>query len=435
MLAAGTAAAQQRYIVRTSPEKARQIADRYGLTVLRAPDSHGIALLGTSQTLRTTANPVQSLKSDPDVGGLELDGNLLLPEHPQLNQSTVAILDSLPRTRNSTTYFQDRVWTAYPDQWAAEKIHVTEAQRFLGAIGAGTVAVIDTGIDARHSTLASSMVNGYDFIRDVAGLPSDLADLNQSTVAILDRFSSSPLANKTLTAYVNQSTVAILDQSTVAILDGLRITAPAFGHGTMVAGLVHLVAPNTRLMPLKAFSADGSGSLYDVIRAIYYAVDHGAKVINMSFSLESSSEELEKALAYANARRVICVSSAGNSGKPVIVYPAGYRTVGGIGSTSKFDLRSSFSNYGDRLVTLAAPGENLITTYPAQGWAMVSGTSFSTALVAGAAALMVQFNGNTNQVQAENALSQAVMLPGQQLGAGRLDLFRACIYARIGHRW
>jgi subtilisin family serine protease len=237
-----------------------------------------------------------------------------------------------------------------------------------------------------------------------------------------------------MSAYVNQSTVAILDQSTVAILDGLRSTAPAFGHGTMVAGLVHLVAPNSRLMPLKAFSADGSGSLYDVIRAIYYAVDHGAKVINMSFSLDTSSEELQKAFAYANAHRVICVSSAGNSGKPVMVYPAGYKTVSGIGSTNKWDQRSAFSNYGNDLVSLAAPGENLITTYPSQGWAMVSGTSFSTALVAGAAALLVQFDDNTNQAQADNSLSQARPLPGMNLGAGRLDLFMAVIYARIGHR-
>ena len=61
----------------------------------------------------------------------------------------------------------------------------------------------------------------------------------------------------------------------------------AFGHGTMVAGLVHVVAPTASIMPLKAFSADGSSNLFDIERAIYYAVDHGAKVINMRFSMDA----------------------------------------------------------------------------------------------------------------------------------------------------
>ncbi len=60
---------------------------------------------------------------------------------------------------------------------------------------------------------------------------------------------------------------------------------PAFGHGTMVAGIIHRVAPEARLMPLRAFDGSGRGNLVDIVEAIYYAVDHGANVINMSFSL------------------------------------------------------------------------------------------------------------------------------------------------------
>jgi len=77
-----------------------------------------------------------------------------------------------------------------------------------------------------------------------------------------------------------------LDQSSTSILDS---TLAEFGHGTMTAGIVHLIAPTAKIMPLKAFRADGSSNLSDIIRAIYYAADHGANVISMSFSLSQPS--------------------------------------------------------------------------------------------------------------------------------------------------
>jgi hypothetical protein len=100
---------------------------------------------------------------------------------------------------------------------------------------------------------------------------------------------------------------------------------------------------------------------FDIERAIYYAVDHGAKVINMSFSSVTTSAELTHAIDYASMHGVICLASAGNSGKRSVVFPAGYRNVMAIGSTTAADQRSAFSNHGDHLVKLAAPGEALIT--------------------------------------------------------------------------
>jgi subtilisin family serine protease len=113
-------------------------------------------------------------------------------------------------------------------------------------------------------------------------------------------------------------------------------------------------------MPLKAFRSDGSVNLSDVIRAIYYAVDHNAKVINMSFSMTSSDPALMEAIAYAFSHQVICIASAGNEGKELRVYPAGFHGVYGVGSTNKQDRRSMFSNHGDA-VRLEAPGEALVT--------------------------------------------------------------------------
>ena len=86
----------------------------------------------------------------------------------------------------------------------------------------------------------------------------------------------------------NGSTLALVDQSTASHID-LSQLPHAFGHGTMVAGLIHLAAPAAKIMPLKAFDADGNANIFDIERAIYYAVDHGARVINMSFSSADTS--------------------------------------------------------------------------------------------------------------------------------------------------
>jgi subtilisin family serine protease len=182
----------------------------------------------------------------------------------------------------------------------------------------------------------------------------------------------------------------ILDTAAAARLDVTRLPQ-AFGHGTMVAGLVHMVAPAAAIMPLKAFRADGTSNLFDIERAIYYAADHGAKVINMSFSMDTASAEITHAIDYASSHGVICLASAGNSARSAVVFPAGFRNVIGIASTSATDERSSFSNYGDHLVKIAAPGEMLTTLYPGGRYANVSGTSFSTALVTGGVGLLAQW--------------------------------------------
>src|SRR5207248_3133153 len=78
------------------------------------------------------------------------------------------------------------------------------------------------------------------------------------------------------------SAAAVLEQSTAAVVDGNNQYA-AFGHGTMVMGVIHLVAPTAQLLPLKAFKSDGTGTLSDILQAIYYAVQNNANVINMSF--------------------------------------------------------------------------------------------------------------------------------------------------------
>jgi subtilisin family serine protease len=226
---------------------------------------------------------------------------------------------------------------------------------------------------------------------------------------------------------LNQSTTAILDQSTTAILDQTKLPSD-FGHGTMVAGLVHLVAPTAKIMPVKVFTGNGTATLGDIVAGIHWAVDHGADVINMSFSSSSGSKELKAAIDYATSKGVICVASAGNDGQDVEVYPAALNVIG-VGSTDDSMRRSSFSNYGSN-VDLAAPGEGDITLYPGGHYAAAWGTSFSAPLVAGSAALLVQIASNTNESQATQALSKATPI-GQRLGAGELNALLACLYQYI----
>ncbi len=191
----------------------------------------------------------------------------------------------------------------------------------------------------------------------------------------------------------------------------------------MTAGIVHLVAPNARIMPLKSFNSDGTGYVSNIIRATYYAVQHGGKVISMSFSFTPSSKEASKAIDYANSKGVICVASAGNDGQEVLAYPAALKNVMGVASTTDYDTRSSFSNYGPA-VWVAAPGEGIVSTYPYGTYSAGWGTSFSAPFVSGTAALLVDVSANVNQQSASQAIAHAKWI-SSDLGNGRLDTYMA----------
>ena len=373
-----------RFIVR-APGNDQQVAATYGLSDVTSVSTQNVALLESSDP--TQAQQIlTALQSDSRVQRVEQDNTALVAEvasAAQLNQSTAAILDKL-FDPTLVSYYSSTAPNGYVNQPATVLVELSCAQSTYGAVGSGTVAIIDTGVDPNHYVLQSSLVPGYDFTRNLAGIPSELNDLPQATAAVL---TSAGQAKGV--AVVNQSTAAILDQSTAAILDPLKLP-PAFGHGTMVAGIVHLVAPNARIMPLKAFQADGTANLFDIIQAIYFAVDHGAKVINMSFSVLTNSAEFMRSLTNARLHNVIVVASVGNSGTTQLVYPAGMKNVVGVASTDNLGNLSKFSNFGAHMVDLGAPGEGVITTYPGNNYAAAWGTSFSAPFVAGGVALLRQ---------------------------------------------
>jgi hypothetical protein len=330
------------------------------------------------------------------------------------SQASVAVLDRL-WDRTPMTYYGTTAWEAYLTQPALDIVRLRETHCALRATGGAVVAVIDTGADLTHPTLQPLFVDGYDFTRNVGG-GNELADLGQASVAVLDGVYC-----------VNQASVAVLDQASVAVLDNPDYAA--FGHGTMVAGVVHLVAPTARIMPLKAFTANGQGYTSDILRAVYYATLKGAKVLNMSFSRPTSSPELKRAIDNATSKGLVAVASAGNDGSATLMYPAAYSNVMGVASTSDADVRSSFSNYGANLVWVAAPGEGIITTYPWGSFAGAWGTSFSTPFVSGTAALLAGMQGTASNSQVATAVSRAKPLTSD-LGYGRLDVYKAVQYGR-----
>lgn len=428
---------QTQFVLDAPSDRLEAIATRHNLTILRSIDEHqhGIVLVRGPGT-KTPEELIADLEADPEVGHFELNGLAISPEVPagiQLNQSPVYILDTLSGARTLVDYFGKQTWSAYVNQPAATVIGLADTHREL-ATGAATVAIIDTGIDANHALLRDSLVPGYDFVNEAAGEASEWSDLdpttaatlNQSPVYILDQSPVYILDESAKVVPLNQATIAVLSDTTAQQLDRAALP-PAFGHGTMVAGLVHLVAPTAKIMPLKAFKADGSSRVFDIVRAIYYAVEHGARVINMSFSTAKLSPEIIHAINYAADRGVICVSSAGNSGKDLLVYPAALRNVVGVGSTTSTGLpaRSTFSNYGDALVRLGAPGEGLITTYPGNLFVGAWGTSFSAPLVAGAAALLLQRNPAIDYAIASDYLGRADAAGNIGMGRGRLNLYEA----------
>src|SRR5215472_15741783 len=203
------------------------------------------------------------------VGGLNV---LPTPLDPALMSDRTPVV--YPAGSSSTA------WNSYVNQPAAGVVEVQTAQSTFKVTGTGIVADIDTGVDPNHSVLKGVLLQGYDFTRNQPG-GSEMNDV-----------SSVPPPSCTTTcpgpAQVNQSTAAVLDQSTAAVLDTSQ--SAAFGHGTMVMGIIHLVAPTAELLPLKTFKSDGTANLSDILRAIYYSVQQGnANVINMSFDMKTSS--------------------------------------------------------------------------------------------------------------------------------------------------
>ncbi len=412
-------AANQRYIVRTTGglNSVLRLCLSANCQVQGSLDGNigQTFLVSSSQNLLVELlSPVLNLlESLLGIQSVEPDALLSIPG-VGLQTAASGLSDTAP-----VNYYGTLVWNGYVTQPAAQLINLATAQSSFQVSGAGIVADIDTGVDTTHPALMPVLLPGYDFTRNQPGA-SEWLDVSGAATGI-----SSTGSQSTQTLVVQQSTAAVLDQSTAAVLDGGPYSD--FGHGTMTAGLIHLTAPTAQILPLKAFSANGQGNLSNIVAALYYAVQHNANVVNMSFDTTVPSPALSAAIAYANQSGVILVASAGNENSSARVYPASLsHNVMGIASTSDYDVKSSFSNYGSADVWIAAPGENVMSTYPGGTYASASGTSFSCPLVTGTVALLLDARAGVNQAKASAALAHAQRLT-PNLNHGRLDVYLALL--------
>jgi hypothetical protein len=249
-------------------------------------------------------------------------------------------------------------------------------------------------------------------------------------------------------SYLNQSTASVLNsnqqliQLVLKLIENILSCDPDFGHGTSVAGLIHLIAPEARILPIKAFGPGGTAPASAIYQSLTYAIDHHAQVINLSFSATGLDPNVQAAIREAVGKGIIVAAAAGNSDSDAPVYPASLPGVVGVGAVDACNApaptatnpapgcianpvfnRAAFSNYDPSTgivdADVAAPGVQLFTTFPGFGliWATSSGTSFSAPIVAGEAALLVQLRqqGDANRDEIENTSNPAI--PGDLNGA------------------
>jgi subtilisin family serine protease len=431
VLLSAAASGEDRFLVKVTGDVA-QIAQRNHLKIVKSFSGSGTGVYVLSAPDGSDAAYVlHNLANEAQVSSAEKEKPVKLPGlgSPVNPNPTANRLSSVRLDGTQLFYYNSFAAAAYVNQAAGQVVNLVQAHTLANGNGA-KVAVLDTGIDRFHPVLVASTIDGYDFVNNIPG-GQERVDVNQETTPILDQ-ETTPILDQETTPILDggsalilrQETTPILDQETTPILDSTKY--PAYGHGTMVAGLIHLVAPKAKLMPVRVFGANGAATISQVVAGIYWAVDHDANVINMSFSTTENSPALAAAIDYATRKGVICVAAAGNDGKATPVWPAAYDNVIGVGSTNNSFIRSLFSNFGSPLVSLAAPGEGDVTVYPGNHYAQVWGTSFSSPLVAGGAALLVDVNDETNEATAAGALAHAKFI-GQELGAGELDLYQAIL--------
>ncbi|MEP0846475.1 MAG: S8 family serine peptidase [Phycisphaerae bacterium] len=249
----------------------------------------------------------------------------------------------------------------YGGQFAVELLGIDAAHST--SRGAGVqVAVLDTGVDGTHPALAGRVLPGVSFITGSRST-GDMGDGSDN--------------------------------------DGDGLIDEMTGHGTFVSGLITLVAPDAAILPVVVLDSDGVGDAFTIAKGVYYAIDSGADVINMSLGSTYNCEIVEVAVSEAVATGLVAVAAAGNLGQELEEFPAARDSIG-VAALDDQDVKADFSNYNDRLF-ISAPGDSVplnggpggydpdrsvFGPVPGAEYAAWKGTSFATAFVSGGAALV-----------------------------------------------
>ncbi|MGB3641840.1 MAG: S8 family peptidase [Rivularia sp. (in: cyanobacteria)] len=271
--------------------------------------------------------------------------------------------------------------------WGADAVNAPEVWE-QGYTGEGVVvAVLDTGVDYNHDDLKNNIWTNSGEIAD-NGIDDD-------GNGYIDDFYGWNFDG-------NNNTTMDVD-----------------GHGTHVSGTiagtnngfgVTGIAYDSQIMPVKVLDDSGSGTNTSVANGIYYAVDNGADVINLSLGGSSSSSEISAAVEYASNQGVTVVMAAGNSGGQMPLYPARYADEYGIavGAIDEDKNMASFSNRAgsEELTYVTAPGVDIYSTLPDNKYESYSGTSMATPHIAGVVALMLSANPNLSNEQIRETLKE-----------------------------
>jgi thermitase len=312
------------------------------------PANQGVYLLQTPSG-KTLEGVLQDLAGDPRVLYAEPNFVAEAPEDPAGGAG------------------RHRAWgisstSESSDQYAPSALGLSCAATISSGQGT-TVAIVDTGAQLDHPQLAANFegVKHYDFVGDDPNPADRAVDLDE---------------------------------------DGDGLKDELVGHGTHVAGIVDLVAPSAKIMPLRVLDSEGYGKSFTIAKAISYARRNGADVINLSLGSRGNSKLLREVVEAAIESGVVVAAAAGNEGNALPHYPAaGDGTAASadglmaVSSVAKNETKSDFASYGT-WVDVAAPGENIRSAYPVGKYAYWSGTSMATPFVAGQAALIRKVNGS-----------------------------------------
>ncbi|TNF06518.1 MAG: DUF5011 domain-containing protein, partial [Bacillota bacterium] len=234
---------------------------------------------------------------------------------------------------------------------------------------------------------------------------------------------------------------------------GLTYVQDDTGHGTMVAGVIGAKHENgegikgileeVTLLIIKANNADNpstpdedeSGLYSDssIIEAIYYAVDHGADVINLSLGGTYANPLTREAVEYATEMGVVVVGASGNDGNSDLLYPASFSDVISVGSVGETRIISDFSNYNN-MVDISAPGEDIVTTYLNNEYRSASGTSFAAPQVTGVIGLLLAHNPNQTPAEiyeriTETAVDRGTVGKDNYYGYGIINAYQSLLFS------
>lgn len=257
-------------------------------------------------------------------------------------------------------------------QYAVAQLRLPQAHQVVRGMNV-TIAVIDSGVDARHPELANSVADNFDALGSKEG----------------------------------------------PHVHGTGIAGAIVAHARLMGS-----APEARLLAIRAFGGGSKGAestSYVIIRGLNYAVEHGAQIINMSFA-GPKDPLIERGIAATAARGILMIAAAGNAGaKSPPLYPAGNPNVIAVSGTDAQEKLFAASNRGNH-IAIAAPGTDIFLPAPDEKYQITSGTSFSAAYVSGVAALVME----RNPALKPNDVRAILIRTARDLGApGRDDLFGA----------